>query len=127
MSSALNIPEMWKSVRSGSIAGSGSTSKRSALFAGTADSFIAEMADISFGGCRLVFNQRVPMPKGTELPITLNLPNEAFVSRLRALVVRIDRIKNSKATEVGLSFTGPQTEISKISNFCEFCMFFDME
>ena len=94
---------------------------------GTADLFVGEMADISLGGSRLVFDQRVPMTKGTELTLTFNLPNEAFVSGLRAVVVRTDRLKNSKTTDVGLTFTGPQSEISKIANFCEFCMFFDLE
>lgn len=94
---------------------------------GTTDLFIGEMADISLGGCRLVFNQRVPVAKGTDVSMTFYLPNEAFVSQLRAQVARIDRMKNSKTIEVGVTFTGPQSEIEKISNFCDFCMFFDME
>jgi c-di-GMP-binding flagellar brake protein YcgR len=89
--------------------------------------FPAKMADISQGGCRLILNKYARITKGTNLCMTLNLPNEAFVSGLQAVVVRISRIQNSRATEVGVSFTGPDSEISKISNFCEYCMSFDME
>lgn len=94
---------------------------------GMVESFFAEMGDISFGGCRLVFNDRVPMAKGTDVYLTFSLPNEAYVSKLQSVVVRFDRIKNTKTTEVGVTFSGPQSEIAKISNFCEFCMFFDLE
>jgi len=94
----------------------------------TADSFLGDLTDISHGGCRVILNQRrVPMIKGTNLSLTFNLPNEAFISALQAVVVRINRIKNSVATEIGLTFIGPQSELSKIGNFCEFCMFFDLE
>ena len=37
------------------------------------------------------------------------------------------RTQNGKATEVGLTFAGPESELSKIANFCEFCMFFDLD
>ena len=94
---------------------------------GTLGSFVADMADISRGGCLLVSNQRSPIIKGTCLSLAFNLPNEAFVNDLQAQVVRINHIKNSKTTEIGLSFTGPPDELAKIANFCEFCMYFDLE
>jgi c-di-GMP-binding flagellar brake protein YcgR len=93
---------------------------------GTLDVFSAEMGDISQGGARLIMNGRVPVTKGTNLDLRFNLPNEAFVSGLQVVVARISRIPNSRATEIGTSFTGPDSEISKISNFCEFCMYFDL-
>ena len=94
----------------------------------TTDLFIVDLVDISRGGCRVSINQRrVPMMKGTNASLTFSLPNEAFISELQAVVVRISRIKDSVATEIGLKFTGPKSELSKIENFCEFCMFFDLE
>ena len=94
----------------------------------TGDSFLVDLADISRGGCRVILNQRrVPMTKGTNLVLTFGLPNEAFISALHAVVVRMSHIKDSGATEIGLKFTGPKRELSKIENFCEFCMFFDLE
>jgi c-di-GMP-binding flagellar brake protein YcgR len=94
----------------------------------TAQSFLVDLADISRGGCRVILNQRrVPMTKGTNLSLAFSLPNEAFISSLQAEVVRIDLIKDSVATEIGLKFTGPQSELSKVENFCDFCMFFALE
>jgi c-di-GMP-binding flagellar brake protein YcgR len=89
--------------------------------------FPAKMADISQGGCRLILNQRTGIKKETNISMTFNLPNVAFVSGLQTVVARISRIQNSRATEVGVSFTGPDSEISKISNFCEYCMYSGME
>ncbi len=94
---------------------------------GTVDLFFAEMADISKGGCLLILNQHARVTKGTRLSLTFNLPNEALVSGLQTVVARITRIQNSKAIEAGVAFTGPESEISKISNFCEFCLYFDIE
>jgi c-di-GMP-binding flagellar brake protein YcgR len=94
----------------------------------TTDSFLVDLADISRGGCRVVVNQRrIPIEKGTNLSLTFSLPNEAFINALQAVAVRISRIKDSVTTEIGLTFTGPESELSKIANFCEFCMFFDLE
>jgi c-di-GMP-binding flagellar brake protein YcgR len=94
---------------------------------GTVDVFSTEMADISKGGCRLILNERAPITKGSNLSLAFNLPNTAFVSGLQTVVARIGRIPNSRTTEIGVSFTGPESEISKIMNFCEFCMYFDLE
>lgn len=88
---------------------------------GTFDVFYAKMADISQGGCRLILNQCARISKGTNLSLTFNLPNEAFVSGLQTVVVKISRTEDSQATEVGVSFTGRESELSKISNFCEYC------
>jgi len=94
----------------------------------TGESFLADLTDISRGGCRVNINQRrLPMMKGTNLSLTFSLPNEAFISALKAVVVRIARIKDNVATEIGMKFTSPESELSKIENFCEFCMFFDLE
>jgi len=43
------------------------------------------------------------------------------------VVVRIISIKDKVATEIGLKFIGPQSELSKNGNFCEFYLFFDLE
>jgi len=59
--------------------------------------------------------------------LVFTLPNEEDVSDLRAVVVRSRPIKDREATELGLSFTGPPGELAKISSFCEFCLFFDVE
>ena len=95
--------------------------------AGAADVFPAEIVDISQDGCCMILNQSADITKGTNISLTFNLPNEASVSGLQTVFARTCRIQNSPATEVGVSFSGPENEISKILNFCQFCMFFDVE
>lgn len=87
---------------------------------------IADMTDISPGGCCLVLNQPTLVPVGTIVFMTFNLPNEAFVNEMQATAVRVNRIRNSEAAEVGFTFAGPSSEISKVVNFCDFCMFFEV-
>jgi c-di-GMP-binding flagellar brake protein YcgR len=89
--------------------------------------FSADMADISEGGCRLILKSKATMTKGMKVLLVFRLPNEDVVEELRAVVLRSISIPGSEATEVGLSFTGPGSELVKISNFCQFCMFFDVE
>jgi c-di-GMP-binding flagellar brake protein YcgR len=89
--------------------------------------FSAEMADISEGGCRLILESKETLTKGMRVLLVFRLPNEDVVDELRAVVMRSMSIEGSEATEVGLSFSGPQSELAKISNFCGFCMFFDVE
>ncbi len=94
---------------------------------GIVDVFTAKMADISQEGCCLILNQGARITKGTNLSLTFTLPNEALVGGLQTVVARTSRTQDGQATEAGVSFTGPDSEISKISNFCEFCTFSDIE
>ncbi|MGA2025510.1 MAG: PilZ domain-containing protein [Syntrophobacteraceae bacterium] len=94
---------------------------------GTVDVLSAEMVDISQDGCRLILNQSDRITKGTNLSLTFELPNYASVSGLQTVVARTSRTQDNQATEVGVSFSGPDSEISKVSNFCEFCTFFDVQ
>jgi len=85
------------------------------------------MVDISQGGCRLILRSKVAITKGMRVLLIFGLPNEDVVNELRAVVVRSWPIKGGESIEVGLSFTGPPGELAKISRFCEFCMYFDLE
>ena len=89
--------------------------------------FSADMVDISHGGCRLVLKSKVAITEGMRVLLVFSLPNEDVVNELRAIVVRNSPVKGSEATEVGLSFTGRSSELAKVSRFCEFCMYFDLE
>ncbi len=89
--------------------------------------FSGDMADISRGGCRLVIKSKAAITKGMRVLLVFSLPNEDDVSDLRAVVVRSRPVKGGEATEVGLSFAGPPSELAKISSFCEFCLFFDVD
>jgi hypothetical protein len=93
---------------------------------GNAFPLFADMTDISPGGCRLVVSQPIQVHTGAPLSLTFSLPNEALVDEIQAAVVRTNRIKGSKALEIGCAFSGPSSESSKIIYFCDFCMFFEM-
>lgn len=81
----------------------------------------ARMIDISRGGCRLAFDQRVRVTKASILTLAFELPNEITVESIEAVVQKIKRIK--KITEIGLSFNTQTKESAKIADFCEICSF----
>jgi c-di-GMP-binding flagellar brake protein YcgR len=94
---------------------------------GTPNWFSADMVDISHEGCCLVLKSKVAITKIMRVLLVFSLPNEDVVNELRAVVVRSWPIKGGEATKVGLSLTGPPGELAKISRFCEFCMYFNLE
>ncbi len=94
---------------------------------GSPNWFPADMVDISQGGCRLFLKSKAAITKRIKVLLLFTLPNEDVVNELRAIVVRSAPVKDSEATEVSLSFSGPSSELAKVSRFCEFCMYFDLE
>ena len=97
------------------------------LVGGSDKSYLADMTDISHGGCGLVFNQNVPIAKGTHVSLTFRLPNEAIVRNLQAVAARISHGKDGTRKQAGLTFSVTDVELSKIAGFCEFCKFFDFD
>lgn len=93
---------------------------------GIADLLMGDMMDISKGGCRVALNQPVGITVGSIVSLTFVLPTEALVNRIHAKVVRVARIKGSRMTTLGCSFTGSSNETSKVANFCDFCMYFEV-
>lgn len=89
--------------------------------------FSGDMMDISEGGCRLILKSKVTMAKGMRVILVFRLPSEDVVDELRAVILRSISIDGSEVTEIGMSFIGPQSQLAKISNFCRFCMFFDVD
>ena len=92
-----------------------------------ADLFYGAMTDISAGGCRLVLKKQTSVSEGAEAVLTFRLPNKVLVDKLEATVVKASHIMKNKATSLGISFTGPPDELSKVTNFCEFCMLIELE
>ncbi|HYA39891.1 MAG TPA: PilZ domain-containing protein [Syntrophobacteraceae bacterium] len=91
------------------------------------ESFAADMRDISRGGCCLATEQPVPVAEGSTVLLTFGLPNEAVISDLQAVAVRVNSLKNREGIQVGLSFQDQGSEIGKVADFCAFCMYFEME
>ncbi len=94
---------------------------------GTPNWFSADMVDISHCGCCLLLKSKVAITKGMKVLLVFSLPNKDVVNELRAVVVRSWPVQGGEATKVGLSLSGPPGELAKISRFCEFCMYFDLE
>ncbi|MDR3569150.1 MAG: PilZ domain-containing protein [Syntrophobacteraceae bacterium] len=88
---------------------------------GDGQSVAAKMTDISRGGCRLTFSQRVRATKGSSLGLTFELPNDVTVEKIEAVVAKIKQVE--RITETGLTFSGQHKEIVKVRDFCEFCRF----
>ena len=69
---------------------------------GNGEPVSAKMNDISRGGCRLTFNQRVRMTKGSSLAIDVRTSKRNHVEKLEAVVAKIKQADST--TETGLSF-----------------------
>jgi len=89
--------------------------------------FSADMVDISKGGCRLILKSNPPLSRGMEVLLVFSLPNEEEVNDLRAQVVRSTSMPDIEATDIGLAFVRPHSELAKVESFCEFCLFFEVE
>lgn len=87
----------------------------------------ADMTDISSGGCRLLFHPTVGLVQGMYGVITFTLPNEQLIRRMKCQVMNASHFKSRETTEVGVKFIGPAMEVDKVTAFCEFCMFFEIE
>ncbi|MHC1728101.1 MAG: PilZ domain-containing protein [Syntrophobacteraceae bacterium] len=94
---------------------------------GTSDSFLGDMHDISQGGCRLSVHSLLPATKGMGVTLMFSLPNEEAVSGLQGTIMGIRHLKSHETTELGLCFNGNEDELAKVADFCEFCMFFEVE
>jgi c-di-GMP-binding flagellar brake protein YcgR len=86
-----------------------------------------DMVDISAGGCCLLFSSSTRLIKGKDVYLEFDLPDDQKVKGLKSRVMSIKRGKSPDTVEVGLSFLDPPSECDKVSDFCEFCMFFDLE
>lgn len=91
------------------------------------DLFYGDVTDISAGGCRLSLKKRTPVSEGAKAVMSFRLPNDVPVSKLTAKVVKVSHAIKNKATVLGLSFTGPPDELSKVANFCKLCMILELE
>ncbi len=80
--------------------------------------------DISQGGCRLELPGLIPLVPKTPVCITFTLPNDELIDDLSCTVMNLEHVVAEKKTFTGLSFTGPDSELSKVIKFCEMCMYF---
>lgn len=83
-----------------------------------------DIKDISEGGCRLRLPGVIPLTVGVPVCITFELPNDDSVENLECTIMNIRHIQEEKRTDLGLKFSGPDSELSVVKKFCEMCMYF---
>lgn len=81
----------------------------------------ANMKDISEGGCLLVLPRIMTFLKGTPASIVFTLPDDQVVKGLKCTVMNIHHFHVKRCTGIGMSFSGPETELAKVHKFCGFC------
>ncbi len=82
------------------------------------------MLDISEGGCFIVVPQLIHVTENTVGRLEFTLPDNQKITGLLAKVRTMHFLALKRTTGLGLQFTGPPDEVSKISGFCDYCMFF---
>ena len=85
--------------------------------------FNGEIKDISDGGCLVELAGLVKMLKGDMMEITFMLPDNQLVDGLQCTVVNVRYFDELQKTRFGLSFVEPETEIRKVREFCEMCLY----
>jgi hypothetical protein len=95
----------------------GSIGKERRLINGT-------IRDISHGGCCLELPGLIPLTPRTPVCTTFILPNDEPIEDLGCTIMNLRHVAAEKKTLIGLSFTGPDSELSKVIKFCEMCSYF---
>ncbi len=83
--------------------------------------------DISQGGCMLKTDGVVIIPEQSRLTLSFVLPNDRVVNNIEGVARHVTYNRMKQATEVGIQFTGPKSEVTKIAEFCYMCQFFKVE
>ncbi len=95
----------------------GSIGKEGKLINGT-------IKDISRDGCCLELPGLIPLTPRTPVYATFMLPNDERIEDMGCTIMNLRHVVAEKRTVVGLSFTDPGSELSKVIKFCEMCMYF---
>ena len=80
--------------------------------------------DISETGCSFEVPKIISLFKGLGLIATFTLPNDVLIKDLRCMISIVKYNQIHRKTEIGVTFSGPAEEISKIRELVNFCMRF---
>ncbi len=84
----------------------------------------AIVKDLSEGGCCVVIPAVSPLAPDLSCVLDFTLPDKQAITGLRAKIRTIHYSALKKNVELGVQFTGPPEQTSKILSFCRYCMFF---
>jgi hypothetical protein len=80
--------------------------------------------DLSETGCSFELPKIISVFKGLGLIATFTLPNDQLIKDLQCTITTVKYNQIHRKTEIGVKFTGPAEEISKIRELVHFCMRF---
>ncbi len=83
-----------------------------------------DIKDVSEGGVCLELPGILQLAPGMPVSLTFVLPNDEQVEDLGCTIMNLHLVSEEKKTITGLSFTGPGSEIGKVTRFCEMCNYF---
>lgn len=88
------------------------------------DEVHCNIRDISEGGCSVVVQPLRPVALNMMCTAAFVLPDNQVIQGIEAKVRSVKYFKLRKTTEIGIEFLAPPEEMSKISSFCQYCLFF---
>ncbi|HYA40377.1 MAG TPA: PilZ domain-containing protein [Syntrophobacteraceae bacterium] len=95
------------------------------VFLGAKDGTVsAIMVDISEGGCCLELPGLIETELGSKFCLTFMLPDNQNIDNLACTLRNTRHFQEKKATQVGVSFSGPGQALMKVKNFCKLCAFY---
>ena len=77
---------------------------------------------LSETGCSFELPKIISLFKGLGLIATFTLPNDILIKDLQCMITIVKYNQIHRKTEIGVTFSGPAEEISKIRELVHFCM-----
>jgi c-di-GMP-binding flagellar brake protein YcgR len=80
--------------------------------------------DISEIGCSFELPKIISLFKGIAIIATFTLPNDQLIKDVQGKIIAVKYNQIHRKTEIGVTFSGPAEEVSKIRELVHFCMRF---
>ncbi len=80
--------------------------------------------DISETGCSFELPKIISLFKGIAIIATFTLPNDQLIKDVHGKIIAVKYNQIHRKTEIGVTFSGPPEEVSKIRELVHFCMRF---
>jgi hypothetical protein len=80
--------------------------------------------DISETGCSFELSKIISLFKGIGFIATFTLPNDQLIRDLQCMITAVKYNQIHRKTEIGVRYSGPAEEVTKIRELVHFCMRF---